>query len=131
MLQKLTRWLIFSVLLALVPIAVSCVVQVAHGKELRISPALAHGELLLITASLCAASCGELFGTAPRYALGKIIAGGLSVLILVLATLLFSEVVSAWASGVPLVESITARTSMVLFCTSVVACGSCIALAER
>jgi hypothetical protein len=131
MLQKLTRWLIFSVLLALVPIAISCMVQVAHGHDLKIDPALAHGELLLITASLCAASCGELFGTPPRYALGQIIAGGSSVLLLVLATLFFGEVASAWSSNAPLVEGITARTSVVLFCASVVACGSCIALAER
>jgi hypothetical protein len=64
-LEKLVSWLFFSVLLALVPLLISALIQLTHGQAVNLETTLAHGELLLITAGLCAASAGELIGTGP------------------------------------------------------------------
>lgn len=127
---RLTKWLIFSVALALVPLVFRLLIQLNAGSALHIDPVLAHGELLLITASLCGASCGELFGSSSAYRIGKLLAGGAAILLLSLAAIVFGAVVSAHHSADPLAPTRTATLSLILFICAIIACGSCIALSE-
>ena len=136
MLEKLIVWLFFSVLLALVPIlfdvmrSTIAVRSMVAGGTSRFDDAVARGELFLMTAALCGAAVGELFGVGGPVKIGKIIAGGSAVVTLFFSALFYTEVSAAARRG-SATNKVTVRNfSCVLFVLGVICSGACIALSK-
>lgn len=130
MLEKLVTWLIFSVLLAVVPLAATAVFQATRDLPYDLPTLTAQGELLLVAASLCAAATGELFASGSRARVVKLIAGGAAVVVLLFAAIYFASVVSARQAGVPMNIIVIYHTSLAVFAGAFVASGSCVALSK-
>src|SRR5262245_18068067 len=113
--EKFSRWAIFSVTMALVPLGVSALIQATHGLPPKLESTIGHGELLLITAALCARSAGELFGSGADYQIGKIIAGGATLLVMLIAAIYFAHVAASHQSQSSLDLAVVCGTCLVLF----------------
>ena len=125
--ERLISWIIFSVFVALVPLAFNAASLHTRQGPTQPRTILDRGELLLITAALCAAAIGELFAS-PQVdgivRLSKLIAGGAVVLILLFSSLYFADVSSAHASGVNLNLGIIRKFSIGLFAAAFLAGGA-------
>jgi len=142
--NKLIRWLIFSVALALVPLGVGWLIQLTHNQEPTLESLLAHGELLLIAAALCAAAVGELIGSGDALLGRKLVAGGISLVLVVVAAIYFADVAASHAVQNAMVLAqepsgfmrehldfgVLAQASIVIYCSGFVASMSCIILSE-
>ena len=63
--EKVRRWVLFSILGSCIPFLVNVVgPMVVGGAFPGLGPITEHGDLYLVGTTLCAASLGELFGTA-------------------------------------------------------------------
>lgn len=130
MIEKLVSWLFFSVILALVPLLVSSLIQVTHKQAANLETVLAHGELLLIAAGLCAASAGELIGTGSGMKILKLIAGGSAIVILVFAAIYFADIAASNQAKAVVDLGLVCDTSLTLFTCALFSSGCCIALSK-
>jgi hypothetical protein len=110
---RVVRWLFFSVLIGLLPIIASAISLKMKGTGPTAARLLTHGELLLIASALCAAALGEIIGSGPRFAVAKLIAGGSTLIVLLLTAQAFVELSAQHVAKGPVISS-----------------ASCVALAE-
>jgi hypothetical protein len=89
--EKLIRWYIFSVLIALAPLLVGYLALSLDRGVPALYLLTARGERLLISTTISSAALGEMLpggrGSAPR-----LIAGGSCVLLVVLSSLFFAAI---------------------------------------
>jgi hypothetical protein len=129
--EALTKWFIFTVLLALVPIIVGALRQMTLGSAMNLEAVVAQGQLLIVTAALCAKSSGELFGSLSKErAIAKYFAGGVTMFILLIVTAYFSEISLSYAKGEQLDASVIFKTSVACYIGALLAGGSCVALSK-
>ena len=132
--EKLIHWMIFSVLLALVPLVFSAFRLFSRGNfsslDASITDVLSRGELLLIAAILCAGASGEVFKSGPSFRILKTISTGGAILLLLFSALYFADVTALQLSGGHMDGSLIQQTSLQVFLASVVCSASCVALAE-
>jgi hypothetical protein len=127
---KLLRWLIFGVLLALVPLVFSWFCRLIFSEDASLKTLLSQGELLLITAALCAAAIGELLGSDDKQKNWKIISGGASLMILIFSALIFSVISNqSLFSTSPDIDAVKVASLIVYFC-AFVSSGACVYLSE-
>jgi hypothetical protein len=129
---KLTRWTIFSVLLALVPLLVSALIRATRRQAADLDTILSNGELLLITVGLAGAAVGELIGSGRGVArpMRELISAGMSVVILVVSALYFADVAAAKAAAQVVDSPLIASVSLGVYVAALISSGACIALAE-
>jgi hypothetical protein len=132
--ERLVRWLIFSVVLAIVPL-VFAAFRLSSRAQLSlladsVSEILARGDLLLVAAILAARASGEIIGSSSSYRLLKIVANGSAILILLFGALYFADVTAVQMAGEVINDAMVCTTSTYVFFSSVVCGASCIALAE-
>jgi hypothetical protein len=127
---KLARWLLFGVLMALLPLAYNLLHVVTRGGKASVENLTGHGELLLVAAAISAAAIGELVASGPKAPIGKIVSGGGALLVLGFASLYFADVAWAEKTGEKLLASVVCNTSVVLFASAFVASLACVALSE-
>jgi hypothetical protein len=80
--RKLARWIIFGVLVALVPLAYSYLDLIVKHRPATIEAVANDGGLLLIISAICAGSLGELIGSGNGAIIAKIISSGATIIIL-------------------------------------------------
>jgi len=129
LLAKLIKWLIFSVALALLPLAFNYLHLLSHTKVPTLEALLGQGELLLIAAGISAAAIGSLIGSGTDWFLAKILAGGGSVFVLGLASLYYADV-SAVHSDAQLDLHVVVTSSAWFFRFAVAAGAACVAMEE-
>ena len=83
--EKLLRWFLFSVPASLVPLALTYFSHRIDRHAVRLEMLLGRGELLLVTTTLGAAALGELIPASRENAVAKVLAGGASVLMIVIS----------------------------------------------
>jgi hypothetical protein len=88
--EKLVRWCMFSVLIALAPLAASYFSLQVDRREPSLDMLLGSGELLLICATIAAAAIGELIPTGREMPVRKLFAGGSCMAIVVASSLYFA-----------------------------------------
>jgi hypothetical protein len=125
--EKLVRWIMFSVLMSLVPLAASYFGLRLDRRPVHLEMLVARGELLLICTTLGAAAIGELFPSGRENAIGKMFAAGTSLLGLVVCSLYFAAVQSRPAADAEPILS----ASIWLFAGMLVAGGSCLYFAHQ
>ena len=132
--EKVVRWLVFTVLLALVPIAFSIFRLSTRDGSIPLADSvgsvLSGGELLLIAAILCGGAAGELFGAGPRFRVLKVLSSGAAILLLLFSAMYFADVTAIRLSGGTLDNVLVQQTSVQVFFAAVVCSASCISLSE-
>jgi hypothetical protein len=88
--EKLVRWFMFSVLIALAPFAASYFSLQVDRREPSLEMLLGRGELLLICATIAAAAIGELIPTGREMPVRKLVAGGSCMAVVVASSLYFA-----------------------------------------
>lgn len=95
--MKLVKWLFCGVILALAPLLSDYFIMSNHipaGANADWREVIAKGELLLVSAAIAGASLAELFGSGKRWLALKIAAGVGCVLILTVASQLYTSTAS-------------------------------------
>jgi uncharacterized membrane protein len=99
--EKLISWLKFSVIIALLPIALNALSLGVTGQLKSFSQLVAHGELFLVATAISAMALRELFrfrsGTLIKFF--KIIAGGATIVIIMLSLSYFVDILAGYLSG--------------------------------
>jgi hypothetical protein len=135
---KLLRWMMFAVLLSIVPLLGALITSIASNHFEGMYHFLSGGELLLIATTLAAASVGELFGSRPQSgsqpqsaSRTEVIAGGAAMLVVVLGALSYPSFRAIQSSGQTANEPFVAWFSGALFILSMASGAICVALSER
>lgn len=129
MIEKLTVWLIFSVILALLPVLFNAVLTFIKGQTPSFAQLLQKGELLIIAVAIGADATGKLVGTGSGRKVPKILASGGCIILILLSSLLFSAI-STNSLGASFDPARVAFFSSFVFLMTVIAGGSCTLLAE-
>ena len=129
-LHRFVRWLIFGVLLALVPLVFSWAARAIRAQPSSLDAVLANGELFLVTAGICGAAVGELVGVvrATRQPFWEIVAGGCCLIVVVLSAHLFADVSAVRAAAATIDPARVSSWSLWLYGIGLVASGSSIAM---
>lgn len=125
--EKLLRWFMFSVLIALAPLAASHFGLQVDRREPSVEMLVGRGELLLICATIAAAAIGELIPAGREKPLRKLIAGG-SCMVIVVASSLYFAIIQARADPDP---ASVAKMSVRLFAGMIVAAGCSVYFAHQ
>jgi hypothetical protein len=130
MAEKLVRWLVFSVIFALLPLAFNYLRISIRGTAPTLALLLSRGELLLVCAAIAATAIGELIGSGGERKIAKYVAGGGCVFVLFLASALFAEISTAIYSGAPVNSEFVSNSSIFVFGFTLISSTSCIVLVE-
>jgi len=122
--ERVVRWLVFSVTLGMVPIVfgayrLSTLEQtgtVSHSLSIVIS----HGELLIAAALLCGGASGEIVGSSRGlFRVLKTIMAGAAIVVLLFSAMYYADVTVAQLFGKPVDFALVQRTSLRVFVASV------------
>jgi hypothetical protein len=129
---KLGKWLIFEVLIALVPLAFNWFGAVLRDGDSTASAVLGRGELLLVSTAIVAASLGELMNKGLNEHLRgtKQMLVGVGIILIIAATWLYSEA-AVTPGEVPLADVGPVVTmSCVIAAVASILSASCLVVAE-
>ena len=132
LITKLMRWLVFSVLLAVAPLAGSFVTRMTRKLPTDLDAILANGELLLVTAGIVGAAVGELLGNqhTERRPVPEVIAGGASLLILFFCAVVFADTAAAKAASQAIDGAAVTNFSLLMCGIGLASSASCVLLSE-
>jgi hypothetical protein len=128
MIERLLRWFIFSVAIALMPLLFRLFDALSRGGGVQLPALLAHGELLLVTSAITAAGLGEVIGVRRLDegqnlgGLGFVFMGGGCVITLMLSSWYFALV----TTNDGLLLSVVARSSVGVFVAGLISAAGCV-----
>ncbi len=125
--MRLLRWMLFSVLVALIPLLLRWVALLSQymGVSNASTLVLARGELLLISTAIAADAIGDLVASSQRNRSAKILAAGFCVLSLLFSALWYATNSTIIDMGGSTNARIVAVGSVVVFVVTILAGGSC------
>lgn len=119
-LEKLLRWIFFSVFISFLPIVFGLSSIYLSGKTFDFYQCTKNGEFFLIAVGLSAGVLGELFGSTKEKRHIKIIISGLICLLMLYSSFSFADVLKANLNNARYIpENIFISSSTTLFCTFV------------
>jgi uncharacterized membrane protein len=122
--EKLLRWAFFGLVFAVLPIIFNAVSAVTRNQDISLYVLLSHGELLLVSAGIAAASGGELFGSEEsRFRQTRLFLVGMSFLIVCAASLWFADIAAANRANEILNRGFVAIGQLAVFGSSAVTGG--------
>ncbi len=116
--EKLFKWVFFTVLISLLPIAFGLSTLYLNDEPINIFQCTNNGEFFLISVCISAGVLGELFGSSKKLINLKIATGGLICTIMILSSYNFAEVWKANISNQAyLPENIFLASVITIICT--------------
>jgi hypothetical protein len=128
MVKALAHWLIFAVLVPLLPLTYVAFHLAIKGDAVELTALVSHGELLLVAAVLSARGVGEALTAGARSPV-RIVAGGLAFIVYGLASYCYAVVADQPPDSQALPHVIRV-VSLWLYGAAVAAGASCIAVRE-
>ncbi len=126
LIQTFTVWIIFSVLLALSPIAFNYLLSYLSGKSPDFSILLQNGELFIVSVAIGAGAAGQLIGSGQNNRTLKIISAGGCFILVIISSFLFAAIST---SLIPSIDpDRVSNISTVMFNMTIISSGSCIIL---
>jgi hypothetical protein len=130
MVVRFTRWFVFGVALALLPIIADFLIRRIDGGGPVLADLLGRGELHLITAGLCSSAIGELLGTGKGLAFVKIFSGGSCLAILFCASFAYAHIAERLSANAAISLDVVCHDSVFLYVGGVIASACCVILSE-
>lgn len=134
MINKIIKWLIFSVLVGLLPLFLNTLQTLIRGDRVILETLLVRGDLLLIGNAITAGAIGELFARKNNHEewveIIKTICGGLSVIIIIINSFWFSQIEFYTSSEQTFDESFVALASPIFFIANLVTSLGCVISSE-
>lgn len=127
--RKLIKWLIFSIFLALIPLLAIYLFQRIIHDPIKFEVLVSHGELFLISTAMAAAALGEIITSDKKRGILMICSSGGCLLIVILASMLFSFVLRANIINKIDVNYVSI-VSIIVYCFAFITSGSSIVLSE-
>jgi hypothetical protein len=129
--DKVLRWLMYGVAFATLPVLLNLVLAVTRNSSLSWEQLLGQGELLLVSAGVAASGAGELSGeSVPVLRRFQILLQGLAYIIVCLTSVWFADTANLLASQEQVNERAVAVGSLVIFGSSVLNGGCCVAVSR-
>lgn len=128
--QRVTRWLLFSVLIALSPLIATYLILWTKGIHPNYSDIVGTGELYLVSIALCGAGIGDLLTSTRASPDAKLMSGGCTLFVLILSGWLYASGADARLHDDATDPAAISLISSVLFFMGLGSCGCCVALAE-
>jgi hypothetical protein len=143
--QRLVKWIVFGVVLGLIPVAfkVGWIKLTGEPSEFGLAKeqtltwfelASYKGELLLLAVGISAAGIGDLLGSGlldPPWPALKILVGGFCLINLMLGCMLYAVISEVYQRfGLEQIATVT-LFSLISFIGAVIASGVCVALAQE
>lgn len=128
--ERVTKWIFFSVVIAIIPLIAVYLLLVIKGQQPGYRDIFGKGELFLIVIALCGAAIGDLVTAQKAKLSTKLISGGLTLVVLLLASLLYAYISSETGPIADVAKDQIALISGALFLIGAFSCGCCIAVAE-
>jgi ABC-type glycerol-3-phosphate transport system permease component len=129
--DRLVRWFMFSVLIALIPILFNFIGVILDNQPISTARLFGKGELLLIAVAISGRGMGELIPSGMNRAIVKIIVIGSNLIIISLASYGFAYTSAKISSGASPDPTTIARVSIGLFLSALIASGCCIWLKKE
>ena len=129
MVEKIVRFLI-TVAVSLTPIAFNALRMLTRGQPLTLEALCGRGEILLVAAAISASAIGELFASGADKRLRKLLAGGSTIIILLLTSFWFADISGAALSGEEIDLQMITMGSVIMLVLSAIGGASCVALSE-
>ncbi len=129
-LQKLLRWLLFGVVVGFLPFAYPAIKSIVVGPPPTLSSIFGRGDLFLVTATLVAASFGDLIASGKERAIRKITAGFFCLFIFIICIVWFGVVASSLDDHTKYNALLTSKDSLWLFGFAVLICAGSVILAD-
>ena len=130
--EKVVRWLVFSVALGMVPIVFGAyrlsTLEQAGTLHQSLSIVVSHGELFLAAALLCGGASGEIFGSSSDYRILKTISAGAAIILLLFSAMYYADVTVAQLFGKAIDSALVEKTSLQVLVGSVAIGSICVAL---
>lgn len=125
--EKMTRWIIFNVIIALLPLLLNYFIIRTSGRAADMAMLIAKGEILLISAAIAAGAIGELLNGGDGHRIAKYVAGGSCVILLFMTAGWFTHIHGLTSPAN--IDFITSN-SIVLFIATMVTSAWCVTLSE-
>ena len=133
MAARLVRWLVFGVLLAIVPLVINVIISGTRGamSSSALQIICSRGELLLVCAGIAGAGIGEIVARGTNAAaVFKIIAVGGCVLMLFIGLAWYTAIVIYVEGNSNIDLHFVTDGSLVVFACTFLCAGGCVALSE-
>lgn len=127
MFPKLARWVLCGVVGSAAPLIINYLLIVPKEWSYNPQSVVAHGELCIVVAAMCSVSVGELLGSSSRYKTLTVIAGGVTLLLLMVSRALYASI--PIYRNLP--ETYIGNISYILFACSFVSSMCCIGLSAE
>jgi hypothetical protein len=129
--SRLSRWLIFTVCLALLPVLSAAVRMRTFSKPVSLAILTAHGELLLVATAVGGSAIGELISSRTRKKSSlKVICGGMCLLAIIMSSGWFADIASTQEASGLMDPSFIAYGSLTMMILALLAGGSCVVISE-
>ena len=129
MVEKIVHFLI-AVAVSLTPIAFNALRMLTRGQSPTLEALSGRGAILLVAAAISASAIGELFASGADKRLRKRLAGGSTIIILLLTSFWFADISGAVLSGEAIDLRMVTIGSVMMLVMSTIGGASCVALSE-
>lgn len=90
--ERMTRWFMFSVLVSLVPFAISFLTRALGREPIPMVLITADGGLLLTCTAIAAGAFGELIPGGREHPVARLVAGGVCMILILAASFYFAAI---------------------------------------
>lgn len=131
--EKLTIWIIFGVIVSLLPFGFSLLQSIGSKSSFNYSQILGEGQLLLVAVALSASAFGELIvvDVPPIQRMPKVFAIGSCVIEVLVSSYWFGIITESASVGTPRNPVTISIWSVPVFVWALLSSGSCLSIATR
>ena len=128
--KKLTLWILFNVLVALLPFVFRYLGATFSGRLANWENILSDGELLLVAAAVASGALGDLIASNQEDVLPRLVVGGFCLLSLLLSSLCYAFVKALGDLAIGLNPVAIYQWSLIIFISAFTTGTGCVILSE-
>ena len=127
---KISRWVFFVAVISILPLYLAYSDLLTADHPATLEQIIGHGELYVIVWVLVASAASELFGVGKTFNVFKVMAGALSLYLIVIAAHKFGMISEANALKAAIDPANVVRESIQLFLSAIVVSLGCLVISE-
>jgi len=124
---KFIRWILFSVILSLLPLFFLWLVNLAYeNRDSSMEALVSRGELMLVTAILCATVIGDLIGHNSKNKIILLFFGFISVFLMLVSSSLYTLFAYPDLMAEKITDGYVFNTSVIVYVAALVSSSVCV-----